>query len=376
MTTRRQFLKGILAGLALSAINPSEVLAAPPSEGEPVFLAVHLTGGNDALNTLVPHRCKLYRKARPNLGLSSKDLLTLENDLALHPSLPRLRERYESGKVLLVPGVGRDDHDRSHFRSSDIWHGAGDPGGDGWMAKLGMKLGTTPVSLGSSVSRAVACPGHPPVGLVGETPAGFPGSDRVRDAWFRMYRHWETQNPVARRLKDSAAVVEELARKLDNNMNQVKPPHRFRNDEFGKRFELAYRLLAGGFPAQILHLSAGKFDTHSGQLDDHAKQLAQFDHAAHTFLQNVKALGRPTTMLVYSEFGRRVAENFSGGTDHGAGGLAWLMGDGVEGGVTGEYRVHDLRDGDLPTAVHYRELYKEAIRVSYGGRDLDHFVLS
>jgi uncharacterized protein (DUF1501 family) len=365
MTTRRDFLKGILAGLALTAIDPWQAMAAP-APGEPLLVAVHLTGGNDALNTLVPHRSSLYRKARPNLALSSKGLLSTENDLALHPSLSRLHARWEKGQALLVPGVGREDHDRSHFRASDILHGAGNPGGDGWMAQLGKRLDTTPVSFGSTVSRAVACPDHPPVGLVGDKPPSFPGTDSVRRAWFGMYQDWGPGHQAALKLKRSAQVVEEVSAHLEGKMSKVRIRHAFGGDEFGKRFELAYRLIASGYPAKVMHLSAGQFDTHSGQLNPHAKQLGQFDRASDAFLKNMESLERRVNLLAYSEFGRRVTENFSGGTDHGAGGLAWMVGDQVEGGVIGEYGLDSLRDGDLPTVVHYKNLYARAVSSTFG----------
>jgi uncharacterized protein (DUF1501 family) len=181
-----------------------------------------------------------------------------------------------------------------------------------------------------------------------------------------MYREWPATHSVAKRLKQSAALVEDLTDRLEAQMRRVSITYAFADDEFGKRFELAYRLLAGGFPAQLIHLSGGKFDTHSGQLSDHAKQLRQFDRASHAFLKNVEELGRQVVMLVYSEFGRRVEENYSGGTDHGAGGLAWLVGNGVRGGVQGGYRLNDLRDGDLPTTVHYRSLYSTATSTTFG----------
>ena len=365
MITRREFLKGIVAGLAVTALDPWEALAAP-QKGRPLLVAVHLTGGNDALNSLVPYRSSIYRKARPNPALASKGLLPTEKELALHPSLSRLHGRWQQGRALLVPGVGREDHDRSHFRASDILHGAGDPGGDGWMALLGKRLDTTPLSFGSTVSRAVACPDHPPIGLVSDETPRFPGSEGVRKAWYQMYENWAPTHSAAVKLKKSATIVEDLARHLDGKMGRVSAPHRFAGDEFGKRFELAYRLIAGGFPAQVVHLSAGKFDTHSGQLQPHANQLAEFDRASDAFLENMKSLNREVTLLVYSEFGRRVEENFSGGTDHGAGGLAWLVGDRVQGGLQGGYRLESLRDGDLPTLVDYRDLYAEAVSVSFG----------
>lgn len=365
MFSRREFLKGLLVTAALASLEPGSLLAAP-KQGEPLLVAVHLTGGNDALNTLVPYKNELYRRARPNLALGNKNLLSTENNLALHPSLGRLHQRFQQGEVRFFTGIGREDHDRSHFRSSDIWHSLGRPGEEGWMATLSKRLDCVPVSLGPSISQAVACPDHPPVGLVGDRPTQLPGDEKLHQAWFDMYRNWKTHHPAGKRLKSSAAVVEELTEKLERKMMATRPPVPFGGDDFGKRFELAYRLVASGFPAKTMHLSVGKFDTHSGQLGSHAQQLEQFDRASQAFLQNLERLNRPTVLMVYSEFGRRVSENFSGGTDHGAGGLAWLMGKGVKGGIVGDYRLETLRDGDISTQIPYQELYRDAVGSAFG----------
>ena len=234
------------------------------------------------------------------------------------------------------------------------------------MAKLAKNLDCTPISLGSSVSRAVACPNHPPIGLVGKGRPELPSKPKLREAWFSMYRDWKPKNMAGKRLQNSAKVVEELATKLDGRMASAAIRHPFAGDEFGQRFELAFRLIASGFPSKLIHLSAGKFDTHSAQASSHPEQLAQLDRASHAFLENMKALERPVTMMVYSEFGRRVQENFSGGTDHGAGGLAWIVGDGVKGGLVGDYQLHNLRDGDLATSLDFRKLYSEAVTSSFG----------
>lgn len=366
MWTRRDFLKQAVAGLGLCLLSPKLAFAAENHE-KPLLVALHLTGGNDALNTLVPFKDKLYAKARPKLALNTKKLLTIENELALHPSLSRLAKRYEEGQVLMVPGVGRPDHDRSHFRSSDVWHGAGDPGGDGWLGTLGRQLDSTPLSFGSTVSQAVACPTHPAIGVLGGGMPDFPGSDALRSAWSGMYQGWTASTPTATKLKRSAAVLEELTGELQTRMGKLKLQHGFHGDDFGQRFETATRLVGAGFPSRILHISAGSFDTHTAQLEAHAKELKELDHALNAFLANMRDQKRKVVVLVYSEFGRRVEENYSGGTDHGAGGLAWLMGDEIAGGLANDdYRLDDLRDGDLNHTVDYRQLYATVVEEAFG----------
>lgn len=366
MWTRRDFLKQAITGLTLAALSPKLAFAGTNS-GEPLLVALHLTGGNDALNTLVPYKDELYAKARPKLALATKKLLTIEKEMALHSSLQNLARRYEQGEVLMVPGVGRPDHDRSHFRASDVWHGAGNPGGDGWLGTLGQRLDSTPVSFGSTVSQAVACPTHPAIGVLGSGMPDFPGTDKLRDAWAGMYKNWSANHSTAVKIKREAAVLEELTGELQNRMSKLKLSHGFEGNDFGKRFETATRLIGAGFPAKILHLSAGSFDTHTAQLEAHSGQLKELDRALNAFLNNMKQRDRKVVVLVYSEFGRRVSENYSGGTDHGAGGLAWLMGDGIKGGLANDsYRLHDLRDGDLNHSIDYRQLYATVVEETFG----------
>lgn len=364
MLSRRDFLRSALAGLTLAALKPD--LSWAGNTAQPVLVAVHLTGGNDALNTLVPHRHRAYRQARPHLAFSSKELLTLTDDLAFHPELSSLAARYEKGQVLLMPGIGRPDHDRSHFRSSDLWHCAGHPDGHGWMADLGAQLGSRPVSLGDTVSRAVTCPGHAPIGILGQRLPEFPGSPRLRTAWTGMMAQWQGEGEAARQLRSSSKLVDEMAGRLSRRMDDIALEKDFASDDFGKRFETTARMIAADFPSRLYHIGVGQFDTHSDQLDGHARELARLDAALEAFLANLHDLGRPVVVMVYSEFGRRIEENLSGGTDHGAGGLAWLMGETVTGGVVGPgYGLDSPDDGDVKPTLDYRQLYRTTIATTF-----------
>lgn len=367
MLTRREFLRNALAGLALAALTPDFAWADSPPAGQPILVAVHLTGGNDALNTLVPFKHDIYRRCRPHLALPVKDLLPISSELALHPKLPGLAARFEKGEVLLMPGIGRPDHDRSHFRSSDLWHCAGHPDGHGWLADLGARLESRPVSLGDTVSRAVACPGHAPIGILGHSLPSFPGSPELRKAWSQMMSQWDAQDEADRQLQSSARLVEEMVGRLSDRMDAVRLTSAFGGDDFGKRFETTTRMIAAGFPSRLYHIGVGQFDTHSDQLSGHARELSGLDQALESFLTNLEPPGVPVVVMVYSEFGRRVQENLSGGTDHGAGGLAWLMGSSVRGGVKGSgYGLDSLDDGDVKASLDYRELYRAAIATAFG----------
>ncbi len=365
MLTRRDFLKQALTGLVIAGWNPT-ISWAENSVPGPILIAVHLTGGNDALNTLVPFRDQAYLRARPNLALKSKTLLTVEPELAFHPSLNGLTRRYEAGQVLLFPGIGRPDHDRSHFRSSDLWHCAGDPQRSGWMAELGKQLKTRPVSLGNTVSGAVACPSEPSIGILGSQLPSFPGSPQLRSAWAQMMETWPETHQENERLRKCANLVTEMTGSLAKKVDNVSLKFGFAPDEFGRRFETTTRLIAAGFPSRVYHIGVGQFDTHANQPDHHARELSALDRALSSLLKNLQTRGLPVVVMVYSEFGRRVAENFTGGTDHGAGGLAWLVGSSISGGIHGpSYDLDNLADGDLPTTVDYRELYRVGVAASF-----------
>lgn len=364
MLTRRDFLRNALAGLALAALKPD--LAWAGNSPQPILVAVHLTGGNDALNTLVPHNHPAYKQARPHLALPTKRLLTINHEMAFHPALASLAGRYERGQVMLMPGIGRPDHDRSHFRSSDLWHCAGHPDGHGWMADLGARLDSRPVSLGDTVSRAVTCPGHAPIGIIGQRLPEFPGSPELRNAWTNMMAQWQGQEQSARQLRSSSKLVEEMTGRLSKRMDNVALKTSFAGDDFGKRFDTTARMIAVDFPSRLYHISVGHFDTHSDQLDGHARELGGLDHALEAFLSNLGSLGRPVVVTVYSEFGRRIEENLSGGTDHGAGGLAWLVGETVNGGMVGPgYGLDSPDDGDVKPTLDYRQLYRTAIGATF-----------
>jgi hypothetical protein len=235
------------------------------------------------------------------------------------------------------------------------------------MGDLGALLESRPVSLGSTISSAVTCPGSPPLGILGRGLAEFPGSPELRQAWRGMMHGWQAKGEVARQLHSSSRLVEEMAGRWARRMESVRLTRLFADDDFGHRFETAARMIAAGFPSRLYHLGAGKFDTHADQLGSHGRELASLDAGLDAFLTNLQVLECPVVVMVYSEFGRRVGENFSGGTDHGAGGLAWLAGAGVEGGVHGPgYGLHQLDDGDVRAGLDYRQLYRRAITSSFG----------
>lgn len=365
MHSRRNFLKYCAQGLALAALGPSltweKAMATPAAAGDPILVVLHLTGGNDALNTLVPYRDPLYKKARPNLALPERNLLTLEDGWGLHPSLAQLRQLYDEGRLAFINSVGRPDHDRSHFRSSDLWHTAGAVSEDqGWLGRLADQDTLTSVSIGDTLARALFAKEQRALAFNGEGFPEFPGSDKLHASVRRMYARVEERHQVQRSLKKAAGHLEEVMVDYRRRTQEVKLGHYFADNQAGKRLELAARLLAAGLPPRLLHVSCGQFDTHDEQLGQHQRQLHEVDQALGSFWKVMQDYGLDKRVVVmgYSEFGRRVEENATGGTDHGAGGLAFLLGGSVQGGIFGDKPdLSKLRDGDLPHTVDYRSLY-------------------
>lgn len=342
MTTRRQFLQGLVALGALSLCGP--VLAAQPRR----LVMVHLFGGNDGLNTIVPYQHSAYRKARPTLALSSSQLISLGSGLGMHPALRPLEPLWKQGKMTVVQGVGYEHPERSHFVSSDIWHAAGCAPGEGWLGKLAAGQGWELVQADDqSLSRALWSPQVSPICLHpgADSPVGWPSE--VERALQQLYAGSEQRH---------------LARTFAK-MQQVR---RLRASCQGERWQGSpLRQSLGAVldtwkMGRIFHATVGGFDTHGDQGRRQAEALGQVAQALAEFYQELQRRGwdKDCLIAVYSEFGRRVEENASQGTDHGGAGPVLLLGGGTRGGLIGEHPdLADLVDGDLRHSIDFRQVY-------------------
>jgi uncharacterized protein (DUF1501 family) len=368
-TTRREFL---VSGLWVGAAAP--LFAFPParrraSEGERVLVVVQLTGGNDGLNTLIPHRQDAYYRLRPTLAIARGELHALDDDHGLHPSMRGLAELHAEGQLTCVHGVGTPNADRSHFRSMEMWHTAdpeNPPGDTGWLGRLGDQLAR------SDPSRLVAV--H-----VGD-------EDLPLAMWGRDFRAPTVRDPKGFRLEHddiafaagrdallaradgagSLAFLRDAARNAYDAATRMEAlaerssPVEYPGTGLARRLQLVARLVAGGFGTRIFQVTLGGFDTHSRQAPVHAPLLAELSGALTAFHRDLEHHGwsdRVAT-LVFSEFGRRATENASRGTDHGAGAPAFVVGGGLRGGMHGGAPdLESLVDGDVPTTTDFRRLY-------------------
>jgi uncharacterized protein (DUF1501 family) len=382
--TRRQLLAGAAGAGALGAaayathgaFGPSHHTAAKPLRAPPAptgrgtLVLVTLYGGNDGLNTVVPYADPAYAAGRPSLAVT--DPLHLDGALGLHPALTGLKQLWDAGHLAIVLGAGYPNPNRSHFRSMDIWQSAVPETevGTGWLGRWldaqphdpmrALSLGPTlPLLLQGARAAASA------------VPAGrlaFPGGDRVTSLLGAMGTASGAEPPlvagVARSAADLLTVLHDVASVL-----AARPPTGSANLEpapaattttggaLGAQLDLVGRLIKGGAPTQVYSVALGGFDTHAGEKANHDRLMGELDAGVGSFLSSVADV--PGVVLAtYSEFGRRVASNASGGTDHGTAAPLFVAGPGVTGGFYGaQPSLNDLDQGDLKFTTDFRAVY-------------------
>jgi uncharacterized protein (DUF1501 family) len=345
------------------------------------LVVLQLSGGNDGLNTLTPHNDDQYFKLRPRLALRGGDRLRLNDDLSLHRNLSGFKSLFDEGKAAIIEGVGYPNPDRSHFRSMEIWHTASDSDRyetSGWIGRYfdnfceGYPQSTAGVYLGNELPQAFY--GDKGMGVSFSAPEefGFVAGKKGDDtSSFRSMarRQAALENETLdflRHVTDGANLsqdrIQEVSRKVKN---QVGYP----GDPLAESMATIARMIAGGLGSRIYYTSLGGFDTHSAQQGAHDRLLDRFSRAVLAFQNDLKALGesRRVVTMVFSEFGRRVEENASGGTDHGAAAPMFLIGDPIKGGLYGARpSLTDLDGGDLKFTTDFRSVYASVLNQWFG----------
>lgn len=374
MTTRRDFLScaAAIAGMPLLGWAGEPPSAAGAAE-LPVLVVLQLSGGNDGLNTVVPWRDDAYRRARPGLALAEGGLHKLAGkDLALHPALGELAHVFATGELAIINGVGYPQPDRSHFRSLDIWHSGrreellGDAARTPESGWLGRCLDERRAALHIGDGRQpLALTGSRPVPSLGDLDAltrlGADGAARAVLAAAQTGVRTNAGLERTRALGETTLAQVDLILALSRKPVPVEYP----GDDLGRRLRLAGQLIAGGFGNRMYYLSQDGYDTHANQRDAHAALLSSLGRSVQAFAAHLRATGawRRTTLLIFSEFGRRVTENGSFGTDHGAAGPTLLAGGRVQGGIHGAHpSLTALDEGDLIHHTDFRRIYATLLR--------------
>ena len=380
MLSRRRFLTHTLEASSLVALNamvPQFVArtahAAAPGKDN-ILVVLEMTGGNDGLNTVIPYADDLYHKARPTLRQTKDMVVRLDDHVGLNSGMRGFRPLWDQGQLAVVQGVGYPNPERSHFEAMDIWQSA-DPKGSvrtGWLGRAAAETdnhsGGVPIlHLG---------PDGLPLALNG-APGG--GAVTVNDQnSFRLEMGGGTadhQKARRRLLADLAAPTGEddlasfVQRRQVQTLTAVETLRELlegpgavsrQGGGLGQKLQLVAGLIARGFGTRIFYLSLEGFDTHANQGPAHSSLLGDLADSVTAFFQTLKATGhdRRVRLMTFSEFGRRVQENGSRGTDHGAGSCLFVAGPSVKGGVVGKHpSLADLDDGDLKFHTDFRRLY-------------------
>ncbi len=385
IVTRRRFLTiGGASAMWLATGCRGQELSAPastttsmPAPSDRVLVLVQLLGGNDPLNTLIPFDGH-YRDARPSVAVDESEVLALtgRTDLGLHPSLAPLLPRWDDGSMALVAGVGFDDQTRSHFESRDVWwRGTSDASADGWLARWmdaaaidqpdepleAIALGAGPRALSGSAAAAV----NDPSDFRLDPPPGMSVTD------FETFLLAVSQGSMTEgALLQAARGALPLAlstQKIIDDVGDADAGDAYANQNTAAlelQLQVAADLITTRPGLRIVTVGIEGFDTHADQLDTHASLLDQVAGSLAGFWDSLGPDDRERCLVMSTtEFGRRVAENGSGGTDHGRASTQLLLGGGVNGGqVAGGYEFGSLEDGDLPIAVNAIDLYADALR--------------
>ncbi len=371
MVSRRDFLDRSLRGSSLIALTPAvpNFLAQASRAVEAdrhgrVLVVIQLDGGNDGINTVVPFADDGYARHRRALRLTAKELIKINETLGLHPAMRDAARLLESGRLAVVPGVGYPNPDRSHFRSMAIWQTARlDPEGhdeSGWLGR-----GLDAAVLEKAPALFVG-PGAAPVAIRGRKSIAST-LEKIEDLLpdqsitpVRSLASADTSDGLLAFVRRSSLDAYSTADRLAAAAGGQPTDARYPGTGLGERLRLIARLLKGGFGSRIYYTSQSGYDTHAAQIQTHFGLLSELSGALKAFLDDLAAakLADRVVVVCFSEFGRRVAENGSSGTDHGTAGPVLLAGPGVQAGVAGKYpSLTDLDDGDLKCTVDFRQIY-------------------
>jgi uncharacterized protein (DUF1501 family) len=366
--TRRDFLKLSGPGLTLApALLLEAAEKAAGAAGNQRLVVVQLTGGNDGLNTVIPFEDDSYYRSRPALAIPKARVLRLEgsSEMGLHPSLAGLQELHKEGHLAIIQGAGYPGPDRSHFRSMDIWHTANPSiAGEekGWLGKAleqkpaalsGIHIGSESLPLAFNGERHVASIQN--LDFI-ELLSGSKGA-RLKKIMRAVNAEPRTRGPGYIR-----GLANETLDTLDQilKVSQEPPPVEYPDSELGRQMKLAGQMVSGGYPARILYLGQRGYDTHARQSNAHTSLLGDLSGALTAFYRHVEKTGvaERVTVMVFSEFGRRVKENASLGTDHGCAAPMFLLSGKIKGCLRGPNPdLTNLDRGDLRFTIDFRRVY-------------------
>lgn len=389
---RRDFLKNSAMGVTVSFLAPSvfsETLFGQATTSPKTLVVLQLAGGNDTVNTFIPYGDAQYRAMRPALAIADNTILKIDNRMGLHPSLAKLAPLYESGKFTFVNNVGFATLDRSHFRCQDVWQTGDDSYGQSQRGVLGWVGRYADIYLKDSQSSltTLAIGSRIPLGMWADDVIPAVVGDAASYDVTTDSRYPDDRTPFVNTLRqiygiDRATETLDVIRENGNDMfssvdllKTIPPPSTstaYPDSALARGFKLIAQTIAGNVGTQAVWITTGGFDTHSTQLNTHSNLLKDVGDSLAAFYDDLVARGISDRVVVvaWSEFGRRVSENASAGTDHGKAGTVFLLGDSVNGRqFYGDVpNLNDLDAGDLKTQIDFRSVYWTLIQ-DFLGKD-------
>jgi uncharacterized protein (DUF1501 family) len=354
-----------------------------------ILVVIQLSGGNDGLNTVVPYADDAYHKARPAIRHDPKDVLKLNNYIGLHPNLASFNDLFQAGRMAVIQGVGYPNPNRSHFRSMDIWHTAQpdkEVATNGW---LGRFFDNTCAGCDPHVGVSIGA--QQPLAMKGDkiTPLSFERPDSYRYTGKDRDRYEKLNKPAAPATQPAIADAKGKQKIEMTPANQLEfltrtamdaqvssddilrmtrghnPRYQYPGNEFGQGLKTIAAMIKGGLATRVYYVSLGGFDTHAGERGRHDQLMNQLSQGVNAFMQDLAEQKNDDRVLVmtFSEFGRRVAQNASGGTDHGAAAPMFLFGKSVNQGIVGQHpSLTKLDQGDLIYTVDFRNIYATVLQ--------------
>ncbi len=324
------------------------------------LILIELKGGNDGLNTFVPYTDPLYYQLRPKIAIPREEILPLNGTLGLHPSLADIKEVFESGDMALIQGIGYPHPNRSHFRSIEIWDTASksiEYLDDGWLRSLEPKkrLELQGIVLGGELGPLSGS--ERGIIKINNIQGFLNQAKRIRGQIYMI-----GENKALQHLLKTEAEIRQSADILSRYFTKEKTPdYPFPKTAFGRQLQIAEQLIGSNIDIPYFKLSLGSFDTHFTQAKKHARLLKELSEGIGALRKNLIESGEwdNTIIMTYSEFGRRVAENASNGTDHGTAATQMIIGGNVKGGIYGKQPRLDTLDknGDLIYTTDFRSFY-------------------
>ena len=350
------------------------------SDKDPVLVVVQLTGGNDYLNTVIPHSNPLYHDYRPTVRITEEETLKIDSNIGFHPSMSPLFDLYNEDKVGIIHGVGYQNSPRSHFRSMDIWHTC-EPdtlGTEGWLGRATRDLDprkenvATAVSMGPNMFRALSSPGVPVACVEDLDSYGLMTNitdqiqrERIMERYKRLYSPALGRGPVMDFLGQTGLDALKGAEILSVAPSLYDSPIEYSDTTISKKLKGIAQIHLAGLGTRIFYADHGSFDSHSNQQGMLASLWKDLCIGIRDFFDDLERHNAADNVLMFlfSEFGRRTHDNGSG-TDHGAAGAAFIIGKPVKGGQYGEYpsiELKDLEQGDPVPNTDFRSVYTSII---------------